>query len=197
GMAAYVPVGHRPTGLLDAAPGAGTLSLEDAIARLKPLLENPGILKIGHDMKGASHVLRRHGIALRPYDCTMLMSYVLDGGQVEHTIEELARRAAGHELTPAKELVGTGKNLICFAEVATAAGRDFAAERADAALRLHAQLKARLIAEHMTAFYETIERPLVAAVAEMEDHGVKVDRAALAELSRDFALRIAELERTI
>jgi DNA polymerase-1 len=96
-----------------------------------------------------------------------------------------------------KELIGTGKNLICFAEVTTQAARDFAAERADAALRLHALLKARLLQEHMTAFYETIERPLVTAVATMEDYGVKVDRAALAELSRDFALRIAELERTI
>jgi DNA polymerase-1 len=75
--------------------------------------------------------------------------------------------------------------------------RDFAAERADAALRLHMLLKARLVAEHMSAFYETIERPLVPVVAAMEDHGVKVDRAALAEMSRDFALRTTELERAI
>src|SRR5712692_7699737 len=127
----------------------------------------------------------------------MLMSYVLDGGQVEHTIEELTRRALAHDLAPVKGLIGTGKSLIGFAEVAAAAARDFAAERADAALRLHLLLKARLVREHMTAFYETIERPLVPVVAAMEDAGVKVDRAALAELSRDFALRIAELERTI
>ncbi len=94
-------------------------------------------------------------------------------------------------------MLGTGKSLICFAELTSAAARDFAAERADAALRLHMLLKARLVREHMTAFYETIERPLVRAVAAMEDHGVKVDRAALADLSQDFARRIAELERTI
>jgi DNA polymerase I len=197
GMAAYVPLGHRPAGLLDPAPAGGGLSLEAALARLKPLLENPGVLKIGHDMKGMAHLLRRYGIAPAPYDCTMLMSYVLDGGQVEHGIEELTRRAFAHDLIPAKAILGTGKSLICFAEAATAAGRDFAAERADAALRLHMLLKARLVREHMTAFYETIERPLVPVVAAMEDAGVKVDRAALAELSRDFALRIAELERTI
>src|SRR5439155_1592951 len=190
GMAAYLPLGHRPAGLLEAAQGAGGLSLDEAIARLKPLLENPGVLKIGHDMKGMAHLLRRHGIALHPYDCTMLMSYVLDGGQVEHTIEELTRRAFAHELIPAKAILGTGKSLICFAEATTAAGRDFAAERADAALRLHMLLKARLVREHMTAFYETIERPLVPVVAAMEDEGVKVDRAALAEMSRDFTLRI-------
>jgi DNA polymerase-1 len=201
GLAAYLPLRHRAPmalgGLLDAAPGADKLTLDQAIGRLKPLFENPGVLKIGHDMKGAAHLLRRYGIMPAPYDCTMLMSYVLDGGQVEHTIEELTRRAFAHELAPLKGLIGTGKSLVSFAEVDTAAARDFAAERADAALRLHMLLKARLVAEHMSAFYETIERPLVPVVAAMEDEGVKVDRAALAELSRDFALRIAELERTI
>jgi DNA polymerase-1 len=197
GLAAYLPLGHRPGDLLDAGDNAGKLSLDDAVGRLKPLLEDPGILKIVHDAKSAAHLLRRYGIALQPYDCTMLMSYVLDGGQFEHTIEELTRRAFAHELAPLKELIGTGKSLICFAEVPPPAARDFAAERADAALRLHLLLKARLLREKMTAFYETIERPLVPAVAAMEDFGVKVDRAALAELSQDFARRIAELETTI
>src|SRR4051812_14722589 len=201
GLAAYVPLGHRTPGnvddLLDAPPEAGSLTREDAIARLKPLFENPAVLKIGHDIKGMAHLLRRYGIALSPYDCTMLISYVLEGGQYDHTIEEVTRRALSHDLMSLKELIGTGKNLICFAEVTTQAARDFAAERADAALRLHALLKARLLQEHMTAFYETIERPLVSAVAAMEDAGVKVDRAALAELSADFARRIAELETQI
>src|SRR5437764_10812859 len=194
GLAIYVPLGHRPAELFDAGGG---LSRDDAVARLKLLLESPGVLKIVHDAKGAAHLLRRYGIALAPYDCTMLMSYVLEGGQFEHTIEEVTRRAFSHDLMSLKELIGTGKNLICFAEVTTQAARDFAAERADAALRLHALLKARLLQEHMTAFYETIERPLVTAVAAMEDHVVKVDRAALAEWSADFARRIAELETQI
>jgi DNA polymerase-1 len=194
GLAIYVPLGHRPAELFDAS---GSLSREAAVARLKPLLEHPGVLKIVHDAKGAAHLLRRYGIALQPYDCTMLMSYVLDGGQFEHTIEEVTRRAFEHELVPAKEMLGTGKSLICFAELTSATARDFAAERADAALRLHMLLKARLVREHMTAFYETIERPLVPAVAAMEDAGIKVDRAALAELSQDFTRRIAELEAAV
>ncbi len=127
----------------------------------------------------------------------MLMSYVLDGGQFEHTIESLVRRSFEHELRPIKELVGTGKSLIAFAEVTPERARDFAAERADAVLRLHMQLKARLVRDRMTAFYETVERPLAPVVAAMEREGIKVDRAALAELSRDFAGRIAELERAI
>src|SRR5947207_4768971 len=131
GMAAYLPLGHRPAGLLDPAQTGGGLSLDEAITRLKPLLENPGVLKIGHDMKGVAHLLRRYGIALHPYDCTMLMSYVLDGGQVEHTIAELTRRAFTHELAPVKGLIGTGKSLVSFAEIAPGMARDFAAERAD------------------------------------------------------------------
>ena len=194
GLAIYVPLGHRPAELFD---GAGGLSRDDAVARLKPLLENPGVLKIVHDAKGAAHLLRRYGIALAPYDCTMLMSYVLDGGQFEHTIEDVTSRAFEHGLVPAKEMLGTGKSLICFAELTSAAARDFAAERADAALRLHMLLKARLVRERMNAFYETIERPLVPVVAAMEDHGVKVGRAALADLSQDFARRIADLEAAV
>ncbi|HJU19525.1 MAG TPA: DNA polymerase I [Stellaceae bacterium] len=178
-------------------PGTEKLSFADALARLKPLLEDRGVLKIGHDMKTAAGLLLRHGIAAAPWDCTMLMSYVLDGGQFEHTIEHLTRRTFAHDLTPIKELIGTGKSLIPFAGVPPERARDFAAERADAALRLHALLKARLVREHMTAFYETIERPLVPVVAAMEEHGVKVDRDALAELSRDFERRLAALEEAV
>src|SRR5260370_1095006 len=100
-------------------------------------------------------------------------------------------------LTPCKEQVGTGQSLIAFAEVPPERARDFAAERSDAVLRLHMLLKARLVRDRMTAFYETIERPLVPVVAAMEREGIKVDPAALAELSRDFARRIADLEQAI
>ena len=202
GLAGYVPLAHRASGAqssLDFAPGPGSNALpaDAVLARLKPLLEDRGILKIGHDMKGASRLLLRHGIRVAPYDCTMLMSYVLDGGQFDHNVETLVERVAGHSLKPLKELVGTGKSLIAFRDVAPQAARDFAAERADAALRLHAVLKARLVAEHMDAFYETIERPLVPAVAAMEHAGIKVDRGALGSLSTDFARRIAEIETSV
>ncbi len=185
GLAAYVPL----------APRRG--DLDAAILRLKPLFEDPGVLKIGHDAKGLARLLRPYGIALGPSDCTMLMSYVLDGGQFDHAVDSLVRRSFGHELTPRKELVGTGKSLVAVAEVPAERARDFAAERADAALRLHIGLKARLVRDKMTAFYETIERPLVPVVAAMEDAGIKVDRLALGELSRDFAGRIAAIERAI
>ena len=196
GLAAYIAIGHRVSGGLDLRD-AGELTLEAAINKLRPLLEAPGVLKIGHDVKTAAHLLSRYGVTLAPYDCTMLMSYVLDGGQFEHTMENLVRRWLEHDLAPLKELIGTGKSLIAFAEVPSERARGFAAERADAALRLHMLLKARLIRDRMTAFYETIERPLVPVVAAMEREGIRVDPAALAELSRDFEHRIAEIERAI
>ncbi len=201
GSAAYVPLAHRAAGgqaSLDlAAPGSNALRADEVLARLKPLLEDRGTLKIGHDMKGTARLLLRHGIHVGPYDCTMLMSYVLDGGQFDHAIEDLLSRAAGYHLKSIKELIGSGKSLISFAEVAPEAARDFVAERADAAYRLHTMLKARLVAEHMLAFYETIERPLVPVVAAMEHAGIKVDRGALGALSTEFARRIAEIEATI
>ncbi len=195
-IAAYVPLGHRAVGQLDLTETGG-VPFDVALGKLRPLFEDPGVLKIGHDIKTTAHMLLRWGIALAPHDCTMLMSYVLDGGQFDHEIETLVKRGFEHDLASLKGLVGTGKSLIAFAEVPRERARDFAAERADAALRAHLVLKARLVRDKMTAFYETIERPLAPVVAAMEREGIKVDCAALAELSRDFAQRIAELERTI
>ena len=196
GLAAYVPIEHRVTDGLD-LDGASELSPEMMINRLRPLLEDTGVLKAGHDVKTAAHLLSRYSVALAPYDCTMLMSYVLDGGQFDHGIEPLVRRSFEHELPPLKVLIGTGKSVIAFAEVPRERARDFAAERADAVLRLHMLLKGRLVHEKMTAFYETLERPLVPVVAAMEREGIRVDPAALAELSRDFEARIAEIEQAI
>jgi DNA polymerase I len=196
GLAAYIPLAHRPPAELDlAAPSE--LSLEAVLDRLRPLLEDPGVLKVSHDVKAVAHLLSRWNVTLAPYDCTMLMSYVLDGGQFDHGIESLVRRSFEHELTLLKQLIGTGKSLIAFAEAPFDRARDFAAERADAALRVHMLLKARLVHDKMTAFYETIERPLAPVVAAMEREGIKVDHEALALLSEDFGRRIAEIEVAI
>jgi DNA polymerase-1 len=213
GLAAYVPLAHRAADEDDPASenspletplppiggrgGERNLSPAAALARLQPLFADPGVLKIGHDMKAAMGLLLRHGLAPAAWDCTMLMSYVLDGGQFEHTIEALTQRVFAHDLVPLKELIGTGKSLVPFAAVPPERARDFAAERADAALRLHGILKARLVREHMAAFYETIERPLPPIVAAMENEGIKVDRDALAQLSRDFERRIGDVEDAI
>jgi DNA polymerase-1 len=204
GMACYIPLGHRaPVEGLDlgdaaaSGPAMTQIPRERALERLKTLLEDPGILKIGHNAKVALEVFRRHGIAMAPVDDTLLLSFVLEGGRHGHDLDELAPLHFGHEMIKLKDLVGSGKSQIEFAAVPLDRARDFAAEQADYALRLHRLLRPRLIAERMVTFYETVERPLVSVVAEMERAGIMVDRARLHELSKDFAGRMAELEREI
>ena len=200
GIACYIPVGHRAVveGLdLGDGPAPRQIPRERAVERLKTLLEDSGVLKVGHNAKFALEVFRRHGIAMGPVDDTLLLSFVLEGGRHGHDLDELAPLHFGHETIKVKDLVGSGKSQIGFAAVSLDRARDYAAEQADYALRLHRLLRPRLVAEHMVSFYETVERPLVPVVAEMERAGILVDRARLSELSTDFASRMAELEREI
>jgi DNA polymerase-1 len=200
GKACYVPLGHRAPGAqgsLDFAPAEGPeqIPLDQAVPRLKALLEDPAVLKIGHNVKYPIHVLARYGIAMAPTDCTMLLSYVLDGVQHGHALDELASLNLGHEMAKFRDVCGSGKTLIGFAEADLDKALGYAAELVDVMIRLHPVFKRRLIAEHMAGFYETVERPLSAVVAEMERAGVKVDRTELSRLSEDFAGRMAALER--
>ncbi|HXS38789.1 MAG TPA: DNA polymerase I [Stellaceae bacterium] len=207
GEACYIPLGHcapesagQGDGLALAGPSAPApkqITREEALRRLQPLLEEAGVLKIGHNIKEDIAAFANSGIALGPIDCAMLMSFVLEAGAHGHSLEELAQLHFGHETVKYKDVAGSGRNHIGFAAAPLEKARDYAAENADYALRLHRLLKPRLIAEHMLAFYETIERPLVAVVAAMEAAGIRVDRAELERLSRDFARRIGELEGEI
>jgi DNA polymerase-1 len=200
GLACYVPLAHRPPaaqGSLDfaAAEPPRQIPLAEALPRLKRLLEDPGVLKIGHNVKYPVHVLARYGIEMGPTDCTMLMSYALDGVQHGHALDELSSLHLGHEMAKHRDVCGSGKTLIGFGEADLAKAKDYAAEVADVALRLHPLFRRRLVTERMTAFYETVERPLPPVVAEMERWGIKVDREALHRLSEEFGQRMGELER--
>ncbi len=199
GRACYIPVGHRAAGHGDLAaePTPPQLPLEAAIARLKPLLEDPSVLKIGHNIKYDIAVLEGVGVQAAPSDCTMLMSFVLDGALHGHGLDELAKLHFGHDTIKYKDVAGSGKDHVGFAAAPLERARDYAAEDADFTLRLHQRMKPRLVGEHMLAFYETVERPLVTVVADMERAGIAVDRDELVRLSADFAGRIAALEREI
>ncbi len=203
GEACYIPLGHRANGSgeldLAAAPAAGLKQIPRAAAleRLRPLLEDDGVLKVGQNIKYDVVVLAGYGIAVAPVDDTMLLSFVLEGGLHGHGLDELADLHFGHNTIKYKEVAGSGKSHIGFAAVPLEKARDYAAEDADITLRLHRLLKPRLLAERKLAFYETIERPLVAVVAEMERAGIRVDRAELNRLSADFTQRMAELEQEI
>jgi DNA polymerase-1 len=198
GEAAYVPVGHRgEDNLFGGGLTPGQLPIDDVIARLKPMLEDRSVLKVGHNVKFDWVVLKRHGVDMRPFDDTLLISYVLDAGRyglAGHGMNELADRHLGHKTIHYKEVAGTGKNAVSFDRVALDKATCYAAEDADVTLRLWMLLKPRLAAERRTNVYETLERPLVDVIARMEMHGIKVDRQILSRLSGDFAQTLARLE---
>ena len=208
--AVYVPLGHtgpggaapvEPAGDLFAPPpppraaGPRQIPLEAALAALKPLLEDPAVLKVGQNLKYDLSVLARHGIAVAPVDDTMLASFVLGAGRHNHGMDELSVRLLDHRPIAFKEVCGSGKSQISFAGVPLDAATRYAAEDADITLRLWTILKPRLARERVATVYETLERPLVPVIAQMERHGVRVDVAELNRLSADFARRMADLER--
>ena len=201
GQAAYIPLGHIGEGGADLFGGgqlvAGQIPVRDALKILKPLLEDPSVLKIGQNIKYDWVVLKRHGIDVAPYDDTMLMSYVLDAGRNNHGMDELSERILGHKPIPFAEVAGSGKNFIGFARVPLDRATHYAAEDADVTLRLWEVLKARLISESMKTVYESLERPLVSVVARMEMRGIAIDRSILSRLSGDFAQTMARLETEI
>jgi DNA polymerase I len=201
GRACYVPVGHvADGGGLDFGGGEGIeqIPLRKALDAIKPLLEDRAVLKIGQNLKYDILVLKRYGIALTPFDDTMLMSYALDGGRGSHGMDELAMRHLGHSCVPFKQVIAhaPGKKVAdkTFAGVPIDKATEYAAEDADVTLRLWMMLKPRLVAEHMVTVYETLERPLVPVIVDMEHAGISVDRSILSRLSGTFAQRAAELE---
>ena len=199
GRAAYVPISHR-TGIGDLLGGGivpGQIAKKDAIARLKPLLEDPAILKIAQNLKYDMVVFERHGIRVTPYDDTMLISYALDGGKGGSGMDELSGAVLGHKPISFKDVAGSGAKQLTFDQVALDRATEYSAEDADVALRLWTALKPRLTAEHMTTVYETLERPLIPVLARMEARGIKVDRQILSRMSGEFAQKLGSLEHEI
>ena len=199
GEACYIPLQHGAGGGLDFADAEGQqqIPLGDALKALKPLLEDPGILKIGQNLKFDILVFWQHGIELRCIDDTMLMSYALDAGIHGHGMDELSELHLNHKPIPFSEVAGKGKAQITFDQVPVDRATAYAAEDADVTLRLWHILKPRLVGERRATVYETLERPLVKVLAGMERAGVKVDKAVLARLSADFAQKMARYEEEI
>ena len=197
GEACYVPLAHRPPdgGLLEEA--GVQIPRDSALALLKPLFEDPAVMKVGQNLKYDMLVLSRYGVDVAPFDDTMLMSFVLDAGRGNHGMDDLSDRHLGVTPIPIKEVIGTGKSQITFDRVPLDRARDYAAEDADITLRLDRVLKPKLVAGRMVSVYETLERPLAPVLVAMERRGVKLDRTALARLSKDFAERLGILEGEI
>jgi DNA polymerase-1 len=207
GMAAYIPVGHcqheTPADLFGEPASEGQecdirqLSLEKVIRAMKPVLEDPSVLKIGHNIKYDMQMLMKHGVRMSPVEDTMLLSYVLDGSSHGHGMDELAETLCGHSTIKYADVAGKGKAQITFDSVGIEAALPYAAEDADITLRLYHMLKPRLAQEKMSLVYEDIERPLIPVIADMELRGIRVDRQKLKEMSDEFARSLATLEEEI
>jgi DNA polymerase-1 len=226
GVAYYIPVGHRggsgeatgestsedPTDntlpLFSPSPPASQrpptlppppqLPKALVLERLKPLLTNPALLKVGHNLKYDMLVLGNQAIPdVTPFADTMLLSYVINGSQHGHGMDELAERYLGHTTIKYKDVTGTGKKQISFAEVPLEQAKDYAAEDADITLQLYQLFAQQLPLAKMATVYETLERPLLPVLVDMERRGIKVDPLILKNLSNDFAATMATLEQAI
>lgn len=201
GEACYIPLGHmigednELFGGLELAPDQ--IRMEDAIALLKPVLEDPSILKIGQNMKYDLKIMARNGIHMAPIADTMLMSFASNSGRHNHGMEELSKRYLDHEPISIKSLLGSGKSQITFDRLAVKDAAPYAAEDADITLRLYHALEPMMMREGVSNVYERMERPLVKVLADMEMAGVRVDRDHLAQMSNKFAQELAQLEDEI
>jgi DNA polymerase-1 len=195
GRGCYVPVGHQAALELDTPPDQ--LPRDLVLDRLKPLLADRGVLKIGHDIKADMRLLAEFGVEVTPVDDVMLISFVLDAGAHGHDLEELAELHLDRKMTRVADVTGSGRERIAFARAALERARDCAVERADMMLQLHGVLRQQLLRDRLVTVYETIERPLLPVLLRMELAGILVDRVELARLSQRFAERMGELEAEI
>jgi DNA polymerase-1 len=198
GEACYIPLTHGVSDGLnfgDEAPDQ--IDTARAIEILKPMLEDPSVLKVLQNAKFDLQVLARNGVHVAPIDDTMLMSYALDAGAHGHGMDELSELYLNHSPVSIKTLIGTGKSQITFDQVPVETAAPYAAEDADVTLRLWHYLKARLVADHVVGVYQTTERPLVGVLRQMESEGILVDRAVLSRLSGEFAQKMGAMEAEI
>ncbi len=203
--ACYVPLAHREGGgeagsdlfAPEAKLCAGQIPEKDALAALKPLLEDKAVLKVGQNIKYDWLVFAQRGIFMQGTDDTMLISYVLDAGKGGHGMDDLAKRWLNHDTIHFQHVAGSGKNQVSFDCVTIEKATEYAAEDADVTLRLWYALKARLAAEHVATVYETLERAMPAVLARMERRGISIDRQVLSRLSGEFAQEQAALEDEI
>jgi DNA polymerase-1 len=201
GRACYIPLAHKQGASDDLfgsdALAEGQIAREQVLAALRPVLEDDAILKIGQNMKYDAKIFAAHGIAVAPIDDTMLMSYALHSGLHGHGMDTLSERYLDHRPIPIKPLLGSGKSARTFDRVPIDEATPYAAEDADITLRLWLIFKPQLHRARVTTVYETLERPLLPVLAQMERAGIKVDRDTLRAMSGKFAQKMAELESEI
>ncbi len=188
GSACYIPIGHKK---------GACLNQEKVIKKLKPILEDESIKKIGQNIKFDFIVLKHQGITMNSMEDTMLMSYVLDAGKNRHNMDTLSEIHLNHKTISFKDIVGSGKKEINFSEVEINKAMQYAAEDADITYRLYKIFQKNLKLEKLINIYELFEKPLIEILANMEIKGIKVDSNFLENLSIKFDNKIKNLEGKI
>ncbi|MGE0444187.1 MAG: DNA polymerase I [Vicinamibacterales bacterium] len=195
-QARYIPLGH--TGgdtagdLLSAASAPEQLERTAALERLKPLLEDPAVRKVGHDLKFDTEVLARHGIALAGIEFdSMLASYLLDATRPGHPLEETSLEHLGYKALTEEDVCGRGAKAMPLASLSPEAALNFAGERADLARQLSSRLAPLLVTDGLDEVYRTLEMPLVPVLADIEQAGIRIDGPALAAQSQHIEQELA------
>ena len=188
GKACYIPINHK---------SQKNIQKDIVLKKLKPLLEDPSIKKIGQNIKFDFIVLYNQGITMSSMEDTMLMSYVLDAGKNRHNMDTLSEIHLGHKTIPFKDLVGTGKKEINFSEVDVEEAKNYAAEDADITYRLFKKFSKSLKDEKMKNIYELFEKPLITILANMEIEGIKIDYKFLKILSSKFEKKILKIQKDV
>jgi len=185
--ACYIPLAHKEK----------SLKKEIVLKKIKGLLEDPSIKKVGQNIKFDFIVLKQNGIEINSIEDTMLISYTLDAGINRHNMDTLSEIHLGHKTITFKELVGSGKNKLDFADIELAKATEYAAEDADVTLRLYEILKERMDEEKLNKIYEYFEKPMVKLLAKLEFNGIKVDANYLKKLSAQFEKKLKKIEKDI
>ena len=188
GISYYVPMAHN---------SGKNVSLEKSLKKLKIILEDKSIKKIGQNIKYDIMVLKKYGIQINPFEDTMLLSYTLDAGLNRHNLDLLSEIHLGHKTIQYKDLVGSGKKKLNFNEVDINKATEYAAEDADVTFRLYKYFKTRLDEDKLNGIYENFEKPMVSVLSKMEENGIKVDKDYLVDLSKKFQSRISKIEKKI
>ena len=185
--ACYIPIAHKEKGL----------KKEIVLKKIKSILEDPSIKKVGQNIKFDFTVLKQNGINIEPIEDTMLLSYTLDAGLNRHNMDTLSEIHLGHKPISFKDLVGSGKNKLKFDDIEIQKATEYAAEDADVTLRLYEKLKERLDQEKLNKIYEFFEKPMVKLLAKLESNGIKVDSSYLKKLSQQFEKKLSKIQKDI
>ena len=184
----YIPLAHK---------NIKSLKKEIVIKKIKPILEDPSIKKVGQNMKYDFIILKNNGIEVEPIEDTMLLSYTLDAGNNRHNMDTLSEIHLGHKTISYKELVGTGKKQLNFSDINLEDATKYAAEDADVTLRLYNLLLDRVNNEKLNKIYDVFEKPMIKLLSKLEINGIKVDKIYLEKLSKKFKEKLIKIEKEI